>query len=186
MPAADSGKFLPLQSRLSYLADFAVYPAGIACAAAYLLVFGPHRERLEIAGAAIAGLLGWSLLEYALHRFLLHGPEPFRRWHLAHHRQPRALIGTPTIVSVLLLLGLVFLPACLLGGSWVATGLALGVATGYLGYAMTHHALHHWDKDMPWLRTRRHLHWLHHSRPGCEYGVSTSIWDRVFLSRSDS
>jgi cyclopropane-fatty-acyl-phospholipid synthase len=32
-------------------------------------------------GAALAGLLGWSLIEYGVHRFVLHGLAPFRRWY---------------------------------------------------------------------------------------------------------
>ncbi|MDX5446368.1 MAG: hypothetical protein LPJ87_09975, partial [Zoogloeaceae bacterium] len=29
----------------------------------------------------IAGLVSWTLLEYLLHRFVLHGRGPFQRWH---------------------------------------------------------------------------------------------------------
>ncbi|MDR3415234.1 MAG: sterol desaturase family protein [Nevskia sp.] len=178
--------FKSRHGRLSYFADFAVYPLGIAGMSAFLLRFEPRGERLDVAAAVAGGLAGWSFLEYAMHRFVLHGPEPFRSWHLEHHRRPRALIGTPTVVSAPLLLVLVYLPALALSDTWVATGATLGVTTGYLGYAWTHYALHHRSADTPWLRSRKRLHSLHHARHGCEYGVTTSIWDRVFASRAGS
>ncbi|GAB1426064.1 hypothetical protein MASR2M16_32980 [Thauera terpenica] len=34
----------------------------------------------------LAGLVGWTLIEYLLHRFMLHRVEPFRAWHVEHHR----------------------------------------------------------------------------------------------------
>jgi cyclopropane-fatty-acyl-phospholipid synthase len=169
---------------MSYFADFAVYPLGIVCASSFLLRFEPREERLDVAAAIAGGLLGWSFLEYALHRFLLHGIEPFRSWHLEHHRRPRALLGIPTVLSAILVLALVFLPTLVIGNRWVATGVTLGVIVGYLGYAWTHHVLHHWNVYTPWLRSRKRLHRLHHSRHDCEYGVTTSIWDRVFASRA--
>jgi cyclopropane-fatty-acyl-phospholipid synthase len=178
--------FKPRHGRLSYFADFVVYPLGISCMSAFLLRFEPRDERLDIAGAVAGGLAGWSLLEYAMHRFVFHGPEPFRSWHLEHHQRPLALVGTPTVVSATLLLGLIYLPVLALCDPWVATGAPLGVTTGYLGYAWTHYALHHRGADTHWLRDRKRQHFLHHSRHGCEYGVTTSIWDRVFASRAES
>lgn len=173
-------------TRISYFADFAVYPAAIFCASVFLVLCAPRAQWLDTGAAVAAGLLGWSFLEYALHRFLLHGPQPFRGWHLEHHRRPRALIGIPTVLSAILLLLLVFLPTLALGNSWVATGLTLGVTIGYLGYAWTHYALHHWRANTAWLQRRERLHLLHHSGAGCEYGVTTSIWDLLFSSRSNS
>jgi hypothetical protein len=67
----------------------------------------PCRVRcLELVALALLGLVAWTLLEYALHRFVLHGLQPFRTWHAEHHRRPRALIGTPTILSATLIAAL--------------------------------------------------------------------------------
>ena len=92
----------------------------------------------------VAGLAGWSLIEYAMHRFVFHGIEPFQRMHGEHHRRPQALIATPTVLSLALILVLVWLPATLLGGVWLAGGATLGVAVGYFAYGVIHHAVHHW------------------------------------------
>jgi sterol desaturase/sphingolipid hydroxylase (fatty acid hydroxylase superfamily) len=170
-------------TKASYFADFAVYLLAVVCASAFLLLFAPPSEQLAIAICITGGLIGWSLLEYLLHRFVLHGPQPFRAWHLEHHQRPRALIGTPTAISVGLILGLMFLPMLVLAGPWRASGFTLGVAIGYLTYAWTHHALHHWRTDGAWLKSCKRQHAVHHgSHKGCQYGVTTAFWDRVFFS----
>ncbi|OIQ73314.1 fatty acid hydroxylase superfamily protein [mine drainage metagenome] len=131
----------------------------------------------------LVGLGGWTAIEYVLHRFVLHGLQPFRRWHLEHHRRPAALICTPTILSATLIVVLVFLPSLLLGNLWNACALTFGLLTGYLGYAITHHAVHHWHVDNAWLKKRKRWHALHHhsEQAGC-YGVTSSFWDLVFGS----
>ena len=129
----------------------------------------------------LAGLAGWTLLEYALHRFVLHGLRPFSDWHAEHHHRPAALICAPTILSASLIAALVFLPAWALGGLWPACAITLGVLGGYLAYAITHHATHHWRASNRWTRQRKRWHALHHDRhrgPG-HYGVTTSFWDHL-------
>jgi hypothetical protein len=168
--------------RAGYLADFIVYGAASGALAA-LLVFGGPRERwLELVALALLGLVAWTLLEYALHRFVLHGLQPFRTWHAEHHHRPRALIGTPTILSATLIAALVFLPALLLGDLWRASALTFGLLTGYLIYAVVHHATHHWRSDTAWTSQRKRAHALHHSPvgPPARYGVTSGFWDEVF------
>jgi len=169
--------------RLAYLADFAVYGSAVALLAAFLLIAGPGGQQLEIVIFATVGLGGWTAIEYVLHRFVLHGLQPFRCWHVEHHRRPAALICTPTILSATLIVVLVFLPSLLLGDLWRACALTFGLLTGYLGYAITHHAVHHWRADNAWLKKRKRWHSLHHhsEQAGC-YGVTSSFWDLVFGS----
>jgi hypothetical protein len=170
-------------SRWAYRADFALYGTAVAVFAAFLLVAGPRELRLEIWALALLGLASWSAIEYALHRFVLHGLQPFQRWHAEHHERPTALICAPTIFSATLIATLVFLPALVFGNLWRACALTLGVLSGYLAYAVTHHATHHWRADNAWLRRRKRWHALHHHRnvPGC-YGVTSGFWDQVFRS----
>lgn len=167
--------------RAAYLADIALYGIAVALLGAALTQAGPDVPRREIVAVALAGVALWSLVEYALHRFVLHGIEPFRRWHGLHHDRPMALICTPTILSASLFVVLVFLPALLLGGRWRAGALTLGLLTGYLAYTVTHHATHHWHGRSAWLRKRKRWHALHHHdrSPAC-FGVTTGFWDRVF------
>lgn len=169
--------------KTAYRIDFAVYGSIVGVLAAVLLVAGPRDRQWEILVATLAGAFGWTFIEYALHRFVLHGLPPFSRWHAEHHDRPTALICAPTILSGTLIAGLVFLPAWLLADLWMACALTLGLLAGYLGYAVMHHATHHWRAGSDWARRRKHWHARHHhaSAPGC-YGVTTAFWDRVFGS----
>jgi cyclopropane-fatty-acyl-phospholipid synthase len=168
--------------RAGYLADFIVYGVASGTLAALLVITGPRERWLELVVLALLGLVAWTLLEYGLHRFVLHGLQPFRTWHAEHHRRPRALIGTPTILSATLIAVLVFVPAFLLGDLWRASALTFGLLTGYLIYAIVHHATHHWRSDGAWISQRKRAHALHHSPvgPPARYGVTSGVWDRVF------
>lgn len=171
-------------SRRAYRADFVLYCLAVAFMAGLLLFDGPGEAWVEIAGFAVVGLVGWSIIEYVLHRFVLHGLQPFKRWHAEHHDRPTALICTPTLLSGTLIFALVFLPAFIAGNWWTACALTLGVLTGYLAYAVTHHATHHWRADSAWLQRRKRWHALHHHharQPGC-FGVTSVVWDRVFCT----
>jgi sterol desaturase/sphingolipid hydroxylase (fatty acid hydroxylase superfamily) len=170
--------------RAAYRADFVLYGVAVAGLSVLLLAVGPSGHGLALGASLLAGVLGWSLIEYLLHRFVLHGVAPFRRWHEQHHARPTALICTPTLLSATLIGLFVFLPAALLGDRWMACALTLGLLVGYLGYAVTHHAIHHWRGDGAWLMRRKRWHALHHRRGGgarC-YGVTGAFWDRVFGS----
>ena len=169
-------------SRAAYSADFAMYGGAVALLSAFLVWDGPRVLWPEMAVLVLAGLLGWTLIEYALHRFVLHGLQPFKGWHAEHHLRPTALICAPTVFSAVLIFTLVFLPALLLGSLWRACALTLGVLTGYLAYAVTHHATHHWRGENTWLKQRKLWHALHHhvkEKPAC-FGVTSRFWDRVF------
>ncbi len=171
-------------SKTAYRVDFALYCAIVVALAIFLMVNGPREQRVEITAFALAGLISWTAIEYALHRFVLHGLQPFRRWHEEHHRRPMALIFTPTILSAALIVILIFIPALLVVGLWCAFALTLGVLTGYLSYTITHHAVHHWRADSAWLKKRKRWHALHHHRieQSGYYGVTSSFLDHVFGS----
>jgi cyclopropane-fatty-acyl-phospholipid synthase len=178
------GLFRLEHSKAAYHADFALYGAAVVALAAFLSMDSPRGQRLEVASLAVLGLASWTLIEYAMHRFVLHGLPPFRRLHAQHHERPTALICTPTIFSAALIATLVFLPALAWGKVLFAGAFTLGVLAGYLAYSVTHHATHHWRADSAWLKRRKRWHALHHrhvEQPGC-YGVTSAFWDRVFGS----
>jgi sterol desaturase/sphingolipid hydroxylase (fatty acid hydroxylase superfamily) len=170
-------------SKTTYGADFVLYSIAIVTLAIFLLLGVPPGYRMESLGALLAGLMAWTLAEYAVHRFIFHGLRPYSDWHAAHHEQPRALICTPTIVSATLMVTLVFLPALALGNLWCASALTLGVSSGLLVYSITHHATHYWRADSGWLKARKRWHALHHhlDNPG-HFGVTSGFWDYVFGS----
>ena len=170
-------------SKAAYRADFALYGAAVMVLTVFLALECPAALRLEIAALALLGLVLWTAIEYAMHRFVLHGLQPFQGWHAEHHQRPMALICAPTILSAALIATLVFLPVLLMGTLWSACALTLGVLTGYLAYAVTHHATHHWHGHSAWLKRRKRSHALHHHgcAPAC-FGVTSALWDHVFRS----
>jgi len=176
----------------AYRADFWVYGAAVPLLAFMLVAAGPRASWPLLVVCTAAGLASWSLVEYGLHRFVLHRVEPFQRWHGEHHRRPTALIGTPTLMSAALFATLVFAPGWALAGAWPAAAFTLGMLAGYLAYVVihfaTHHAAHPALARTGWLRQRRRWHALHHKRldaPGC-YGVTSGFWDHVFGSKGPS
>ena len=110
-------------SRWAYRADFALYGTAVLMLAGFLQVAAPRGLRLELWTLALLGLASWSAIEYALHRFVLHGLQPFRRWHAEHHERPSAPIFAPTVFSAALIGTLVFLPALMFGNLWRACAL---------------------------------------------------------------
>jgi sterol desaturase/sphingolipid hydroxylase (fatty acid hydroxylase superfamily) len=178
------GVFSIEHSKASYYGDFALYSVAIVALVAYLIAISLQSHGLSTLALTLAGLAGWTLVEYVLHRFVLHGIQPFRAWHTQHHAHPTALICSPTVLSAALITGLVFVPVKLFGSLWAACAVTLGVLIGYLVYAVIHHATHHWRAKTGWLKMRKSHHALHHGhgRKVAYYGVSTTFWDRVFGS----
>lgn len=169
-------------TRLTYYADFAVYLLAVLLLPGLLWHDTPTALRADLPLAGLAGLLLWTLIEYAMHRFVFHGVEPFQRLHAEHHRRPLALIATPTLVSVVLISVLVWLPATLTGGFWLGSAATLGVTLGYFVYGVIHHGVHHWRAKGAWMRQCKRQHAIHHHNPRINYGVTMRWWDRAFGS----
>jgi cyclopropane-fatty-acyl-phospholipid synthase len=181
-------------SSTAYRFDFALYALLCLGAATVLLSVAPTGYGIVLLLWVMSGVALWSLLEYLLHRYVLHGVAPFSRWHAQHHLRPRALIASPIALSLSLFFTLGTLPAWWLLGIWPAVALTLGLMCSYLVYGLTHHATHHgtpsWIGRSAWLSQRRICHAMHHaahniktqgqvSKP-CHFGVSSSIWDVLF------
>ncbi|WP_395004806.1 sterol desaturase family protein [Undibacterium sp.] len=175
---------MPEHSKAAYLADFLLYGAAVLALALFLIIAGPQDQALELFALVVLGAFFWTLVEYFIHRLVLHGVQPFQEWHEEHHRHPTALIRTPTILSASLILALIFFPVLFFSNNlWRACALTLGMLFGYLMYTLTHHAIHHVGSNNAWLKRRQRWHGLHHDRnePG-RYGVTSKLWDWVFRS----
>jgi len=169
------------QSKTRYWSDYWVYATIVGVLTFLLCAIAPRAEWPAITELSAAGLLTWSLIEYVMHRFVLHCVEPFKTWHARHHDRPTALISAPTALSATLITLLVFVPARVASSVWHALSLTLGVTVGYLTYSLCHHATHHWRARGMWLQERKRWHAFHHARGGGRcYGVTSNIWDRVF------
>lgn len=75
------------QSRFAYFADFGVYGVCVAALAAFLGLAAPHAFQWQLVAWALGGLGGWTLIEYGLHRFVLHRLPPFQAMHEPHHQR---------------------------------------------------------------------------------------------------
>ena len=151
----------------------------------------PLLSGLAIAALFPLGILGWTLLEYLLHRFVFHFvPNPKSElqtdamWliHGVHHDYPwdGDRLVMPPVATALVLLALWF-PLKALFGVHAHYAFVAGLVFGYVAYDLTHYWLHHSvPKSAPgkWLR-RYHL--VHHfSTPDVRYGITTPLWDLVF------
>lgn len=138
---------------------------------------------LVLALVWLGGVAGWTLLEYLLHRFVFHIPRASplsvlgSRQHLDHHDAPSRLPITKPLHLTL--------PAIALGVGLASTqgplGLAAaaGLVAGYLGYELAHVAAHVLVGDHP-LPGLQAWHLRHHLDPGRAFGITNSVWDRVF------
>jgi sterol desaturase/sphingolipid hydroxylase (fatty acid hydroxylase superfamily) len=143
--------------------------------------------------SALVMVLLYPLVEYVLHRWLLHATwlykspltaKAWKRIHYDHHQNPHdltvlfgALYTTlPTILLITLPLG------WLLGG---AAGSAAAMSAGMLIFSVYEfcHCVQHlpFTPSNPWLREikKRHLAHHFHSEQG-NFGITSGIWDRVF------
>lgn len=170
-------------STTAYWTGFAIHALSVAVLG-WMLFQAPMTMAAGVVLFALIGVLSWTLIEYVLHRFVLHEMPLFKDWHAAHHARPGALICTPTLVSSILIGALVLLPALFLLSWWHAIALTFGVLLGYLIYAVVHHGIHHWPSSNTWLIRRKRWHALHHKMdaPHACYGVTSNFWDHVFRS----
>ena len=127
------------------------------------------------------GLCAWTLLEYLLHRLMLHRVEPFKGWHLQHHLHPDVPMRTPVMFSLMLILPVAFLPILLHTHMGLAAAFSGGLLVGHLLQEIVHHRLHMpTHPASPWLATRWRDHDLHHHHDEhVAYGTLTGFWDGV-------
>jgi sterol desaturase/sphingolipid hydroxylase (fatty acid hydroxylase superfamily) len=168
-------------SKLGYFSEFLLFPPLILAATLLALhkASAPHALLwLLVFGG---GLIGWTLIEYLLHRFFFHHAPVLKRVHERHHNSPLELIGTPAWASALIALVTAAL-ACAVLGFPIGTAATAGLAAGYLWYVFVHYAAHHWrPRRGSYLYGARLRHARHHhqSHDG-NFGVTTALWDHVF------
>lgn len=163
---------------------------GLACDCAMavaLLAAGLHHGRMQAGGAlltVVLGLLVFSFMEYATHRWIFHGPpSPLRAGHRRHHADPNGYDALPFFLPPLVMGALAALFATALAPGY-ALLLAGTVASAYAAYGISHTVLHlHEFNGHPLLHRWWDFHRLHHDHANRNYGVTTGLWDVLLGTR---
>ena len=167
---------------LWFFLDFAIYPLLVV----YFLFVGfsvwSPEALLQSAAILVLAFAIWSLAEYLVHRYFLHHVPLLEAIHHAHHESPRALIGTPTVLSLAAFMGLAYWPVLELAGQQTAAAWMAGMLGGYLNYIAVHYAIHHTGSNgYGWAKALKRHHGLHHYQDGkTNFGVTNRLWDRLF------
>ena len=131
----------------------------------------------------LAGLIAFSFIEYLFHRWIFHGPDSmYRRGHDAHHLNPKGYDALPFFLPSAILLGLTALFALTMPRS-LACLLAGAIAFSYVAYGLSHYIIHARRFRYAWLREWAANHHIHHHHPDANFGVTTSLWDRLLRTR---
>jgi sterol desaturase/sphingolipid hydroxylase (fatty acid hydroxylase superfamily) len=148
--------------------------------------------------ALIIGWLTWTLIEYAAHRFLLHGVTCMRAGHNEHHDHPAADTAQGFAASMIFCISAVLTSlACLAAayneathedlrrgfysGFTDASGWLAGLQIGYLAYVTLHDAIHRRPIGPGhWLYRTKLRHAAHHAGLEANFGITVSWWDNLF------
>ncbi|UPR02025.1 sterol desaturase [Chloropicon primus] len=142
----------------------------------------------------VFGTLFWSLVEYAVHRFMFH-VDTSSYWcntlhfmfHGCHHKFPMddmRLVMPPAGALPIVLM--VYAVEYLFFGAYLAPVVLAGTLTGYMVYDMIHYHCHfsEFTNRIEWLRQIRSSHMDHHYRDFTKgFGISTPTWDFVLSTQ---
>ncbi len=141
----------------------------------------------------LSGMLFWTLFEYVMHRFVFHFVSESPRaqrfiyvLHGNHHEYPRdkERLFMPPVPSLIIASVLFVLQWLVLDSN--AFMFFPGFIFGYLMYGSMHYAIHAWNPPFKWMKPLWRNHHLHHYKEQERgFGVSTTIWDRVFGTMFD-
>ena len=137
----------------------------------------------------LVGTLGFTFMEYAVHRWVYHPPhgasEAYKqatyKMHGMHHDYPKdkRRLAMPPLVAIALATGLLFVFELVLGQ--YAFAYLAGFVVGYALYLMVHYTVHIYAPPRNFLRALWVNHSIHHySEDEVLFGVSQPLWDYVF------
>jgi sterol desaturase/sphingolipid hydroxylase (fatty acid hydroxylase superfamily) len=142
----------------------------------------------EVATWFVVGLITWSLFEYLLHRYLFHLSERAFRGagrltyilHGVHHEYPNDARRTlmpfaPKVLFSIVFFGIFYL---ILGGK--GPFFSAGFLMGYYVYSMMHYSIHRFKAPKMLKSLWHHHHLHHHLHDDKAFGVSSTLWDKVF------
>jgi sterol desaturase/sphingolipid hydroxylase (fatty acid hydroxylase superfamily) len=123
------------------------------------------------------GLVTWTFVEYAFHRWVYHkGRTAAHAGHMVHHDAPETLIAMPWFVVTAAFGGLWYLTTRFAPAHHVLS-VAAGILLGFVLYGVFHHVLHRFEFQSRWYRRLRAHHVIHHHFPNVNFGVTSRFWD---------
>jgi sterol desaturase/sphingolipid hydroxylase (fatty acid hydroxylase superfamily) len=155
-------------------------------------------EVIHIIFLFFSGMFFWTFFEYIMHRFVFHFLAESERArkivyliHGNHHEYPRDkerlfMPPVPSIILASVIFSSMYFIAYLFNASTNVFSFFPGFMLGYLLYGTMHYAIHAWNPPYKWMKPLWRNHHLHHyknERQG--FGVSTTLWDRVFGTMFD-
>ena len=132
------------------------------------------------------GVMTWSFLEYAIHRWLGHykpfQPNFFSKEHLQHHSKGNYFAPLKKKMFMVAIGFKLSLPiAWLVFGFQLGTAWLSGLFLMYLTYEWVHWRFHNHEGIGFYGRYLRRHHFYHHFvEPKMNHGVTSPIWDVVF------
>lgn len=147
-----------------------------------------------------AGALTWSALEYAIHRFIGHGPRrvrpksilaqltpsgiaaAFNTEHLAHHTDHRYFAPTSQkAVAAVVATSAAGAIGSLFLGPRRGLAFAAGLGAMYVSYEVLHRRMHTHGPTTAYGRLMWRHHFYHHFKsPRMNHGVTSPAWDKAF------
>lgn len=171
----------PWMVTLKVLPIFALYIWG-------LISFPP--EPLKFASAFIAGLIGWSLFEYSMHRWIYHTNFSYKplRWfleafHLHHHRDmsDHGVLNAGLLLTYPLtafFLGIVYLITFDIA---ITCAYGLGMTLYYNVYEFIHYYIHYRTYSSGYMNFIQKYHLYHHyGKWSKNFGNTITFWDHLF------
>lgn len=142
-----------------------------------------------VVGLFFAGTLGFTFMEYIVHRWVYHPPhgasekykEVTYNMHGFHHDYPKdkRRLAMPPILAVIISTVLLFLFKLII--QEYAFAYLAGFVVGYAMYLVVHYTVHMYAPPKNFLKALWVNHSIHHySEDEVLFGVSQPLWDYVF------
>jgi sterol desaturase/sphingolipid hydroxylase (fatty acid hydroxylase superfamily) len=138
-------------------------------------------------GAGLLGILTWSLLEYAFHRWAAHGrgvwrSTPFGEEHTRHHVEGNYFAPTlRKVIAAVVIMAIVAPIAVAITTPVAGCSFASMLVLTYVAYEVLHRRLHTHAGGGAYGRWARHHHFYHHFVDArTNHGVTSPLWDIVF------
>jgi len=183
--------FLESLTKTSLISNIIVYGL-VVLILVYVALFIKHIPFFTFLGLFLFALFFWTFAEYLLHRFLFHwlsDNKYIQRFHFImhgnHHLYPKdteriLMPPVPGIIMGSVLFGIFYIVFSIIGFPLFTWAFFPGFFLGYLLYSFFHYATHMIRAPKRFEKLWNH-HLIHHYKyPDKAFGVSNTLWDRVF------